>query len=74
MQASLTYVRAKYPRAEAGVKGGTGEMDALGKSVSTYERWVIAADNCPDAAMLGEGSSIETAWKNAAKNLRTALG
>jgi len=73
LQEAVAYVRAKYPQAEAEVKGGTGELVALGHPGTEDERWVISVDSRPDAALLGEGSTIQTAWENATKNLQSAL-
>ena len=70
MFASMTYVRARYPHAEATVKGGTGEMGVLG---TTVERWVVLSDSCTEAPLLGEGFSIEAAWDAAADTLRLAF-
>jgi hypothetical protein len=71
MQAEMDYVRGKFPRAESAVKGGTREMAAMSAVPAEDERWVIFADNCPDAATLGEGSTIESAWESAARNLKS---
>jgi hypothetical protein len=71
MEQEVDYVRSLFPRAEASVKGGTGEMAALGMGEADDERWVIFADNCPDAEQLGEGSTIQSAWQNAAKKLQS---
>jgi hypothetical protein len=69
MQRNMTFVRNRFPRAEASVKGGTRELVALNEAGTADERWVIFSDNGPDAEMLGEGSSIQTAWEDAAANV-----
>jgi hypothetical protein len=71
MQEEMDFVRGKFPRAESAVKGGTREMVAMSAVPAEDERWVIFADSCTDAAMLGEGSTIESAWESAARNLKS---
>jgi hypothetical protein len=56
MIASIIYLRDKYPRAEAGVSGGTAELVALGAVGTVAEKWVILSDNGPLAELLGEGT------------------
>jgi hypothetical protein len=73
MYRNISFVRAKYPQAECSIKGGTCEMPALDHAVATNERWVILSDSCPEALCLGEGSTIQTAWENAAKKIRLTL-
>jgi hypothetical protein len=43
---------------------------ALGAVGTAAEKWVILSDNGPLAEFLGEGTTIQAAWANAAKNLR----
>ena len=73
MQASMSYVKSKYPCAEANIECETKEIAALDKTGSVNDRWVVYADSAPESAILGEGSSILTALRNAADNLRATL-
>ena len=72
MERSIALVRGRFPRAEAEVRGGTGETPALGcgSVVSVGERWVVVTENDPGATLLGEGATLEAAWADAAKHLR----
>jgi hypothetical protein len=75
MHEHIFYVRSQYPWAEAEIRGGTGESPALGAgpAVAVAERWVIFSEDQPEAPVLGEGDSIEAAWADAARKIRSTL-
>jgi hypothetical protein len=75
MHEDTVYVRLRFPWAEAVIQGGTDETAARGSgtAMGVLEKWVIFSQSGFDATVLGEGQTLEAAWADAARKLRSRL-